>query len=242
MQVRKLSSTDAFVVIDLEGVDRSVGIVRLAPKILGDGVELLARATTYAYATFGIRAGGASAGINSKPDTHDAAVTAFCEEVAADVASGKLHLSPGTGLDAEELAPLGCEPLDLGLGARGAAVAAAAFTGGGKAVVFGGGDWVDRVGPWWTEVGGTDIIDGGIDADVDVLFLAGKSGVVDHDAAAKVRARAVVPLTPVPITAKAFAVLERAGVTFVPDAVSCAAPQLAVVELDSDPIERVRAA
>nr|MDQ3294216.1 hypothetical protein [Actinomycetota bacterium] len=160
MQVRKLSSTDAFVAVDLAGVERSVGIVRLAPKVLVDGAELLARATTYAYATFGLRIGGASAGINAKPDARDAAVTAFCEEVAADVVLGKLHLSPGTGVDPEELAPLGCEPLDLGLGARGAAVAASAFTGGGTAVVFGaGGDWVERVGPWWTEAGGTDLLE-----------------------------------------------------------------------------------
>ena len=50
----------------------------------------------------------------------------------------------------------------------------------------------------------------------------------------------LVPVTPVPVTAKAYATLNRAGVTFVPDAVSCAAPLLAVADPDGgDPVERV---
>ena len=50
----------------------------------------------------------------------------------------------------------------------------------------------------------------------------------------------VVPLTPVPVTAKAYAALDRAGTVLVPDAVSCAAPLLAVADPDGgDPVERV---
>ena len=68
MQVQKLSSTDAFVLRDLGDDVRSIGVVRCAPKILQDGATWLARSVTYACASFGIQAGGASAGINAKPD------------------------------------------------------------------------------------------------------------------------------------------------------------------------------
>ncbi len=181
MVVRKLETTDAFYVLDLEDATISVGVVRLAPKVLVDGAELLARATTYAFATFGVNAGGVSAGINAKPEGRDAAVTAFCEAVAPLVAEGRIHLSPGTGLTADELAPLGCEPLDPSLAARGAVVAAAAFGGAGDAVVVGDSTWQERVGPWWSDAGGAGVDEGGLDADVPVLFLAGRSGFVDHE-------------------------------------------------------------
>jgi glutamate dehydrogenase/leucine dehydrogenase len=240
--VRKLETTDGFYALDLEDATVSVGVVRLAPKVLVDGAELLARAATYAFAAFGVNAGGVSAGINAKPEGRDAAVTAFCEAVAPLVAEGRIHLSPGTGLTAEELAPLGCEPLDPSLAARGAVVAAAAFGGAGDGVVVGDSTWQERVGPWWSDAGGTGVDEGGLDADVPVLFLAGRSGFVDHEAASTVRAKLVVPLTPVPVTAKAYAVLSRAGVVFVPDAVSCAAPLLAVADPDGeDPVSRVAA-
>lgn len=242
MVVRKLETTDAFYVLDLDDAAISVGIVRLAPKVLVDGAELLARATTYAFASFGVNAGGVSAGINVKPEGRDAAVTAFSEAVAPLVAEGRIHLSPGTGLTADELAPLGCEPLDPSLAARGAVVAAAAFGGAGDAVVVGDPSWQERVGPWWSDAGGVSLEEGGLDADVPVLFLAGKSGFVDHEAASTVRAKLLVPLTPVPVTAKAYAALSRAGVVFVPDAVSCAAPLLAVADPNGeDPVSRVAA-
>jgi hypothetical protein len=240
--VRKLATTDAFYVLDLEDATISVGVVRLAPKVLVDGAELLARATTYAFAAFGVNAGGVSAGINARPEGRDAAVTAFCEAVAPLVAEGRIHLSPGIGLTADELAPLDCEPLDPSLAARGAVVAAAAFGGAGDAVVVGDSTWQERVAPWWSDAGGAGVDEGGLDADVPVLFLAGKSGFVDHDTASTVRAKLVVPLTPVPVTAKAYAVLSRAGIVFVPDAVSCAAPLLAVADPDGeDPVSRVAA-
>jgi hypothetical protein len=50
-------------------------------------------------------------------------------------------------------------------------------------------------------------------------------------------------MTPLPITAKAYAVLRRAGITYVPDFVALAAPLLAACDPDNatEPIERVRA-
>jgi hypothetical protein len=70
--------------------------------------------------------------------------------------------------------------------------------------------------------------------------VAGKAGVLEHDLASTVRAKAVVPLTPVPVTARALAVLGRAGVVVVPDFLSTAGPLLAAMAPDGDdPMARV---
>jgi hypothetical protein len=241
VELRKLESTDAFYVLDLPDAARSVGVVRLAPKVLVDGAEQLARSTTYALAAHGVAAGGVSGGINAKPDGRDAAVTSFCEEVAPLVAEGRLVLSPGTGLTADELAPLGCEPLDDGLLARGAAAAARVW-GSGSAAVAGpaAAEWADRLGPWWTDTGGT--WEGAAEtfgAEVNVLFLTGKAGLLDDEHVGTIGARVVVGVTPVPVTAKAYASLNRHGATFVPELVAGGAAWLAAVDPDGgDPVER----
>ena len=238
-----MTSTDAFLVTDLADAPISVGVVRSAPKVLVDGAGLLARAATYAFATFAVRASGASAGVNAKPEEKEQALSRFMEEIAPLVAAGTLHLSPGTGVTDADLAPLNLEPQDESLAARGAVAAAAAFLGGGAggraAAVQGPAEWIDRVAPWWADAGGGEIRDGD-PGGAEVLFLAGKAGVVDHENAAAITAKLLVPLTPVPVTAKAFATLCRAGAVLLPDAVSCAAPLLAVADPGgADPLERV---
>ena len=225
MQVRKLDATDAFYVLDLEDAPRSVGVVRVAPKVLVDGAELLARATTYAFALFGVQAGGVSAGVNAKPDAAADAVASFKTEVAD---TPTLTFFAGTGV------PDGAVPrADDDLLARGAVTAANAF-GSGAAGVAGplAGEWSDRLAALWP---GTWLGAGGFDAPADVLFLAGRAGIVDDDVAAALTAKVLVPVTPVPVTAKAYATLNRAGRTFVPDMLACAAPLLT----DGDPVEHV---
>ena len=51
MTIKKFADGAAFVAIDLEGADRSVGIVRQARKILQGGANDLARSLTYTFAT-----------------------------------------------------------------------------------------------------------------------------------------------------------------------------------------------
>ena len=90
MKVDKLTSADGFVVTDLDDAATSVGIVRLAPKVLRDGAQLLARSVTYAFASFGIAGhGGASGAINAKPDGRDEAVAAFLEAVRPRAEAGR---------------------------------------------------------------------------------------------------------------------------------------------------------
>lgn len=243
VKVQRLTSTDGFVVWDVEGAAASAGVVRVAPKVLQDGAVLLARTVTYTFASYGVADGaGASAAVNAKPDDRDAAWAAFVEEVRPLTESGQLSLAPGLGTTAEDLAPLrGAEP-DPALLAAGAI--AAAKVGGPldwrTAAVVGSGPVVDAAHAALKE-SDTTVVDGRFDAACDVLFVAGKAGVLDHPTAEGVQARLVVPLTPVPVTARALAILGRAGTVVVPDFLSTAAPLLAAHDGGrGDPVQRVR--
>lgn len=248
MQLHKLTSTDGFIVFDLDDAP-AVGIVRLAPKVLRDGAELLARSTTYAAASFGLQLRGGSGAINAKPDARDAAVTAFVLEVAELVGSDRWLPGPGLGVTSDDLAPLpraeqratAFDQTATGESAMAAAAGALGSLDGARVAIVGSGPVAEAAAAAASGRGATAEPGAGMDADCDVLLVAGKAGVLEHDLAATVKARAVVPLTPVPVTARALAVLGRAGTVVVPDFLSTAAPLLAAFAPDGgDPLERVR--
>ena len=247
MQVHQLTSTDAFIVFDL-GDAPAVGVVRQAPKVLRDGAELLARSTTYAAASFGLAVGGGSAGINAKPDDRDASVAAFLEEVAELVASGRWLPGPGLGIRPEELSALGradertlvCDQTTAGESAVAAALGALGSLDGKRIAIVGSGPLAEAAAASASANGATPEPQASFDADCDALLVAGKAGALEHDLAATVKAKVVVPLTPAPVTARALAVLGRAGVVVVPDFLSTAAPLLAALDPDrGDPAARV---
>jgi glutamate dehydrogenase/leucine dehydrogenase len=97
MSLRKSSSTDAFIVTDLEDA-ACFGIVRSAPKILQGGAKDLARSLTYTFASFEMKRGGASGGINARPDVRNQAIKDFVEEFKEEVEEGNLSLDPGKGI------------------------------------------------------------------------------------------------------------------------------------------------
>jgi glutamate dehydrogenase/leucine dehydrogenase len=253
VRIHKLSSIDAFVAFDLDDT-ASVGVTRLARKVLTDGAELLARSTTYAFASFGIQMGGASAGINAEGDARDPAVAAFVEEMRAAVAEGRWATDPALGLTEADLAPLRIDdrrPADLwtdgaagALAGQGAVAAADAARDGGLAgatcAFAGKGPVVDSARAAAQAAGATIAEGDAVDAEADVLFLAGKAGLLDHEAVPGITAATVVPLTPVPVTARAHAELTKAGKVHVPDFLSTAAPLLhAHAEGMSDPVAAV---
>jgi hypothetical protein len=245
VKVDKLTGTDGFVVTDLDDATTSVGVVRLAPKVLRDGAVLLARSFTYAFASFGVAGhGGASGAINAKPDDRDAAIAAFVDEVRPRAESGALHLAPGSGLTAGDLAPLAWADFDPALTAAGA-LAAGRVAGPHDwrtAAVVGSGPVVDAAVEQLTKADAT-LADPRFDATCDVLFVAGKAGVLDHATAPVVQARTIVPLTPVPVTARALALLGRAERVVIPDFLATAAPLLATYDAGGgDPVQRVHAA
>jgi hypothetical protein len=243
VKVQRLSATDGFIVFDIDAATTCVGIARLAPKVLQDGAVLLGRSVTYSFASFGVAEhAGASAGINAKPEDRDGAVKAFVEELRPVAESGRLRLAPGLGVTAEDLAPLGWTGPDPALTAAGA-LAAAQVVGpldSRTAAVMGGSPVAQAAIDQLTGAG-TDIAQPRFDAECDVLFVAGKAGVLDHPTAEGVKATTIVPLSPVPVTARALAVLGRAGRVVIPDFLSVAAPLLAAHDPDGgDPVQRIR--
>ena len=243
VKVQRLSSTDGFIVHDLDAAKTSVGVVRLAPKVLRDGAVLLARSVTYAFASFGVEGhGGASAALNATPETRDDALAAFVDEVRAPADAGSLVLRPGTGVTADDLDPLGWTPPDADLLAAGA-LAAARVAGPldwRRAAVVGEGPVAEAARRQLEEAGAT-LAEPRYDADCDVLFVSGKAGSLDHPTAAAVTATTIVPLSEVPVTARALAVLGRAERVVIPDFLSTAAPLLATHDPGGgDPVQRVR--
>jgi glutamate dehydrogenase/leucine dehydrogenase len=247
VQVHKLSSADGFIAFDL-GDAPAVGVVRLAPKVLRDGAELLARSTTYAAASFGLQVGGGSAGLNAKPDGRDAAVAAFLEEARPMVEEGRWLPAPGNGVTAEDLASLPrpearaalADAAIAGEGAVAAALGALGSLDGRRLAIVGTGPAADAAVASATTNGAEAQAGAGMDAEADALLVAGKAGVLEHDLAATVRAKVVVPLSPAPVTARALAILGRAGTVVVPDFLATAAPLLAALAPDGgDPVLRV---
>jgi glutamate dehydrogenase/leucine dehydrogenase len=243
VQIRKLEKTNGFVAIDLPDAQLAVGPTRLAPKILQDGAVLLARSITYTFASFGLRHSGGTAGINTGPDERDDALTAYMEEVAPLVHDRHWLTWPGTGVTDDDLKPLrvveGPRPDDPTDAAAGA-VAAAGELAGERVVIVGSGPVVDAARRA-IEQASANVVEGGIDADCHAVFLAGKAGMVDHEIAETIKAPLVVPLTALPITTKAYAVLNRAGKTYIPDFVALAAPLLRSLDAgNGDPVARVR--
>ncbi|MGH9229080.1 MAG: hypothetical protein ACRD07_10220 [Acidimicrobiales bacterium] len=243
MKVQRLSATDGFIVFDLDAATKCAGVARLAPKVLQDGAALLARSVTYSFASFGVAEhAGASAGINAKAENRDESVKAFVDEVGPLAESGRLRLAPGLGLAADDLAPLGWTAPDAALAAAGA-LAAARIAGPldwRTAGVVGSGP-VAEAATAQLAAEGAALAEPRFDAECDVLLVAGKAGVLDHPTAEGVRATTIVPLTPVPVTARALAVLGRAGRAVIPDFLSIAAPLL--TEHDpggGDPVQRIR--
>jgi glutamate dehydrogenase/leucine dehydrogenase len=250
MQFHKLTSTDGFIVFDLDDAP-ALGVVRMAPKVLRDGAELLARSTTYAAASFGLQLRGGSAGINAKPEDKAAALAAFLDEVRDMVGDDRWLPGPGVGVSAADLAglpkpeqrALAFDDTAGGESAVAAAMGALGSLDGRRVGIVGQGPVADAAAASASINGATAQPQASFDADCDVLLVAGKSGVLEHSLAGTVKAKLVVPLTPVPVTTRALAVLSRAGTVVVPDFLSTAAPLLAAMDpTGGDGTERVHAA
>ncbi len=244
--VKKLSSAPAFIVRDLDG-EPATGQVRMARKILHSSATDMARSITYSFAAFGIKRGGASGGINAEGDDRESALSAFIEEVNPLVSAGELHLDPAKGIKPGGLDTLQSASgrvaacFDPAVQAAGVVAATSWALGGsleGKSVALEGASLgpipaavttaVVKAGATIVEVAGVDkkpwMIWG---ADVDAVLCGSKLGVLNHQGAEFVKAKAIVPWGPTPVTTKAFAMLKRQEVTVLPDFVSAAGGLLA---------------
>lgn len=247
MPVQKLTSTDAFVVVDIPDVP-AAGVVRCARKILTSSATDLARTATYTFATFEHQVSGASAGINAEGEAIAAAKTAFVEELTPLAADGRLLLTAAKGVTDDDLAPLvaaateGTSVLSSAPAHAAGVVAATRWALGGldgkKVAIEGAKDAPEGLATAFTEAGAEVVEVPGVaekpwmiwGAEVDALLPGSKLGTLTHQGAPMVKASAVVPWGAIPITTKAFAMLQRAGVTVVPDFISAAGSLLAGFE------------
>ncbi len=231
MFIRKLTSVDAFVAVDLGDVPGH-GVVRCAPKVLQGGAKDLARTATYALAVLGRHATGISAGINAAPDDRDAAVAAFAAEVAGWDAGYRLVAAKGVDSGSLGSVEADADPALLAVGA--VAAARAACPDAATATIDGttadgslGAALVAELAAHGIEVVDAD---DPLTAEADLLFAGDRVGMVDHAAADRLRVRAVVPTGPLPITTKAVAHCRRNGVLALPDFVTTVGPLLGDAE------------
>jgi len=233
--IRKATTTDAFMAIDLGDVSGH-GVVRLAPKVLQSGAKDLARSVTYALASLERRETGISAGVNSTPEGRDVAIAAFAAEVAGWDAG--YWLTAGKGVAVGELGDLEA-PTDAVLLAVGAVAAGlAACPDAGTAVVDGSD------GPTLVEElasRGLSVVEAEnpLTATADLLFVGSKVGVIDHVAADRLQARVVVPTGPLPITTRAVAHCRRSGVLALPDFVTTVGPLVGGADAIRDTVSSI---
>lgn len=242
MALQKLTGTDAFVITDLPGAAHADGIVRWAKKVLQDGARTMARSRTYSWALLERPISGASAGISAAPEDRGDAIAAFVDEVSEPVASGALSLDAGKGLTPSDLAAwaeldqrsalrseLNNELLAIGIVA--AADVALGGIGGASAVIEGAGAATDAITAALVAAGATVVATGdGAEVAVtpsDLLVCGSKLGLVDHELAAALPQRAIVPCGVAPVTAKGLAVATRRGLVVVADFLSLLGPLLA---------------
>ena len=233
----KLTSTDGFVVLDLDDAPMAIGIVRSAPKVLVDGAKWMARSETYRYAFFGRQVSGASAAVNAPVDAKAEAISSFATEFAGDTFS-TVHLSAGRGISADDLAGVRSrDPRpESWWSERDVLTAAGIVSAAGQAVggLFGRtvaietfdamtaslADLFRSAGATVVEPDVSEDANAVLHADVDVLVAGSKVGLIGDANAANVVARLIVPSGPMPVTAKALAAFGRREVTVLPDFVT----------------------
>jgi len=221
------------------------GEARVARKVLQSSATDLARSSTYTFGAFGYERVGASAGINAEGDAVSDAVTQFVTELDPEVADGRLYVDEGKGVPGDAFHQWRTHPsvgdfatsqlivtssvltaaqwaLGSDLTAKTVAIEGAGLAPAGleEAVTAAGAeivtiDGVDKK-PW--------LIWG---ADVDVILAGSKPGALTHQGTDFVKATAIVPWGPIPVTTKAFAQLSRTDTIVVPDFVSLAGRRLA---------------
>ncbi len=237
MTLQRLSSTDAFLVVDFPTSPRADGIARCARKVLVDSSRALARSRSYAWALLGQPISGAAAGISAEGEQRAPALGAFCEELSARVASGELTLAAGKGLAPEELAPLGSvvapAPEDLLAGLLGAADAlSGGLEGTEVAIEHDGG--AAGLKDALLAAGATVVAEGpdAVSSDAALLVFGSRAGLVDHALAERLDATLLLPSAELAYTPRALAVLDRRGSRLLPDFLTTAGPLAGRVGLD----------
>ncbi|MGB3411377.1 MAG: hypothetical protein WBA45_09260 [Microthrixaceae bacterium] len=89
-----------------------------------------------------------------------------------------------------------------------------------------------------SKTGSSDILT----IEADVLICGSKSGLIDHESAATLPQKTVVPVGPTPITARGLAVARRRGIRVLADFVTTAGPLFVEIDPTADPAALLNAA
>ena len=214
MFIRKLSSTAAFVAVDLADCPGH-GVVRSAPKILQGGAKDLARSMTYTLACLERQETGISAGISTPKETKTEAIKHFVTELA-DWDAG-YFLTAGKGVAGDAIASVDQEAVWQSVVAAAQVLCPEATT----AVT----DLPDSTG-LVAALADTNISlvasEEPFTAEADLLFVGSKIRVLDHDMADQLKVKTVVPITRLALTTRALARCTNRGVVVAPDFISAA--------------------
>ena len=232
MSLTKFEAIDGYALIDIDGATRAVGPVRRAKKVLQRTTEDLIRHATYAAAFHNVAASGGAVALNLDPAADDQSpLTNFVDEASAWAMTTGFIGTALMGLGAEQGSVLTHESLHMSQELLAASAAASAGSVADKNVA---------VVSEWDEAALTTYLDKAADvssypledalqSSADIVFVRGKTGVINHEVVAECNVGAIVGLQPLTTTARGLAVASRAGTVIVPDFISAAGPVLAAL-------------
>lgn len=237
MSLTKFEASDGYALIDIDGATRAVGPVRRAKKVLQRTTEDLVRHATYAAAFHKVAASGGAVALNLDPAADDQSpVSNFVDEASAWAATTGFVGTALMGLGAEQGSILTHASLQVSqeLIATSAVASVGSVADKNVAIVS-----------EWDEAALTTYLDKAVDvasyplddalrSSADIVFVRGKTGVINHEVVAETNVGAIVGLQPLTTTARGLAVASRAGTVIVPDFVSAAGPVLAALTSTAD--------
>ena len=229
----ELKSVDGYTIVDVPAAEWKVGPIRSARKVLQRTTTDLVRHATYACAIQRLDACGAAAALNfDRASEGEAPFKAFAQELDEWATEAKFVGSVAMGLSAEEagptLQPTASEAVEM---AALSAAASSPVEAQSFAIVSSDEEPELRAALGGNEVGAFDDLSAALSSGVDVLFVRGKTGCLDHAVLADTNVRNVIGLQPLTTTARGLAVAGRAGTIIVPDYISAAGPILAALGL-----------
>lgn len=247
MTLTSFDRVDGYGLIDIEGSELSVGLIRSARKVLERTSADLARHATYALAVHGRLGSGGVAALNldsSAPADADPEDTLadFAAELASWSTLHRFHAYGTTGLEETAVGsfvqrPEGVSQDEL----LDASALASAGDLTGAHVVVASGDEHDRLAPLLRGAGASRVdvvadVAAAVGTGCEVCFVRGPTGILDHEVLAGANSRRIVGLQPLTTTARGLAFASRNESIIVPDFVSAAGGCLGAIGLDVDAI------
>jgi len=227
----KFEIVDGYTIVDVDSAARLVGPLRCAKKVLQRTTIDLVRHATYSCAVHGLDAAGAAAALNHDRGGDDQSpIAAFADELATWASENNFVGSAGLGVGPDEAGATLSAAAAQGQETVGASAAAAIASDANGVVIASDGDE-----PALQAALGDTHAD--IEADLsvalrsgaDVVFVRGKTGVLDHATLDGTNVKLIVGLQPLTTTARGLAVAGRHDAVIVPDFITAAGPTLAAL-------------